>query len=285
LNPYRTDPMAFQLFEPKASGMPEDYYIDAVPASGERMLVAWSAQGLNDNWLISPALSGLEQTISFKAKSFTIAYPESFEVLYSTTDKALESFIAVDAVEGYPADNRVPETWTEYKASLPAGAKYFAIRHTAYDTYALYIDDIAFEAAGAVPADLEILGFRPYIDGECAAELCTETTFSQEFTQSGKHSARVSAVYNHGESRACEAVEADVTMSGVENVSTGTSISLNGNILSVKAPAGTVVTVTNALGQTIVKTTTDLSGNLETVLPTGLVIVKSGTETAKYVVY
>ncbi len=284
LNPHRTAPMAFQLYEPKASGMPEDYYIDAEPASGDRMLVAWSAQGLNDNWLISPALAGTEQTISFKAKSFTIAYAESFEVLYSTTDKDIDSFTAVD-VEGYPANGMVPEDWTEFKATLPAGALYFAIRHNAYDTYALYIDDIAFEACGDVPADLELLGYKPYIDDESCTDLCTATTFAQEFAVSGTHTARVSAIYNRGESRACEAVTADVTASGVDNLADGATISLAGKVLTVKAPTGTVVTVSNALGQTIVEASTGTSGLLETTLPAGVAIVKVATTTAKYVVY
>ena len=64
-----------------------------------------------------------------------MAYPESFRVLYSTTDKLPDSFIEVDAVENYPANGVVPEEWTEFKATLPAGAKYFAINHDAYDTY------------------------------------------------------------------------------------------------------------------------------------------------------
>lgn len=279
LNPYRTAPMAFQLYEPKASGMPEDYLVDVDPASGDRLLVAWSAQGLNDNWLISPKLPGLEQTISFKAKSFTIAYAESFEVLYSTTDKSLSSFVSVTTVD------YVPEIWTEYNVTVPAGAKYFAIRHNAYDTYALFIDDIAFEAAGEVAADLEILGYKPYIDGICAADLCPETSFVKEFNSSGKHSARVTAVYNHGESRACEPVEAEIIITGVEDVTTEAVISLTGNVLTVKAAADTTVTVTDALGRYIVKAATDNNGNFSTTLPAGLVIVKAGAATAKYVIY
>ena len=64
-NPYRTSPMAFQLFDPVKAGVPEESLIDAEPHSGATMLVAWSTKGTNDNWLISPELSGEAQTVSF----------------------------------------------------------------------------------------------------------------------------------------------------------------------------------------------------------------------------
>ena len=86
-NPYRTQPMAYQLYNPVTAGVPEEYLIDVPPHSGETLLVAWSTNGPNDNWLISPELSGAAQTVSFWARSFTIAYGEEFEVYYSLTGK------------------------------------------------------------------------------------------------------------------------------------------------------------------------------------------------------
>ena len=58
LNPYRTSPMAFQVYDPVLAGVPQDYLIDVEPHGGDRFLAAWSCQGLNDNWLISPELDG-----------------------------------------------------------------------------------------------------------------------------------------------------------------------------------------------------------------------------------
>lgn len=57
-NPYQTQPQAFQLFNPVKAGVPDNYMIDIQPHSGQQLLVAWSAQGLNDNWLISPGTVG-----------------------------------------------------------------------------------------------------------------------------------------------------------------------------------------------------------------------------------
>lgn len=284
-NPYRTQPQAFQLFDTKKSGMSPDSYIDAEPFSGERMLVAWSAQGQNDNWLISPALSGNEQTISFRAKSFTIAFPETFEVLFSTSGKALQDFVRIENVENYPEDDVVLEDWVEYKAALPEGARYFAIRHTAYDTYALYIDDIAFEAAGEAPSDLELLGYKPYVDGTAVCETIVATNVAVPFTESGKHSARVSAVYNYGESRACEAVEADVIVTGVANVTTATSISLVGRLLTVSGARGTAIDVFGADGKLIFQGSIKAEGNLTVELPSGICVVNAGGVTAKCIAF
>ena len=67
--------MAFMVFNPEELGVNVDEYPQFKPASGKQFLIAMSAQssstrkGHNDDWLISPKLSGEAQTISFKAKN------------------------------------------------------------------------------------------------------------------------------------------------------------------------------------------------------------------------
>ena len=219
-NPYRTYPMAFQLYNPVLAGVHEDYLVDATPHSGNTMLVGWSAVGLNDNWLISPTLTGNEQTISFWALGFTVAYPESFEVLYSTSNMDIESFTRIENVVNYPENGIVPETWTEYKATLPEGAKYFAIRMTSNDSYALYIDDISFMAAGAIPADTELVGYNIYLDGNKLNENPIQSTTFVDSSEKtvGEHAYRVSAVYNNAESRLCDPVVITIEDAGITSI-------------------------------------------------------------------
>ncbi len=210
LNPYRTQPQAYQLFTPSESGIPEEQYLDADPHSGKSMLVAWSCDRVNDNWLISPALSGAAQTLSFWAKSFTSGYPESFEVLVSYTDAETTSFELLTTVD------EAAETWTEYTVALPEGAEYFAIRHTSYDTYALYLDDFTFDEAGVVPSDATLEGYNVYCDGVKLNDApVAEASYSHE--GSGVLTFRVSAVYSVGESRPCEALTVD-TATGIATV-------------------------------------------------------------------
>ena len=218
-NPYRTYPMAYQLYNPEVAGVAPEFLVDVPPHSGSQLLIGWSCQGQNDNWLISPQLPGTAQTISFFARSFTIGFPESFEVLYSTTDTALESFKKIDAVENYPANNEVPEQWTEFKASLPEGTKYFAIRHMSYDSYALYIDDITYIGGPAVPEDFKLLGYNIYRDGtKVNSDLIAGTSYTDGLDTAGTYRYRVSTVYNYGESRHSEAVEAVVENSGIGDI-------------------------------------------------------------------
>ncbi len=237
-NPYRTQPMAYQLYNPVLAGVPESYMADVPTHSGSQMLVAWSTNGLNDNWLISPELSGNEQTISFYAKSFTIAYAESLEVLYSTTGTDTESFTLAQSQAS------VPEDWTEYTVTLPAGAKHFAIRHTANDTYALMLDDISFEAAPALPADLAVEGYNLYRNGVLVNDTPIASTSTTDMpldsdTADGTYevSYQVSVVYNHGESAACEPVVVPVLVTGLADIDAAQGTATYYNMQGMRVPA------------------------------------------------
>lgn len=281
-NPYSNLPMAFQLYDPVKAGVPDSYLIDATPHSGNTMLVAWSAQGLNDNWLVSPELSGKAQTVSFYAKSFSIAYPESFEVRYTTTDIDGEFFL-VD-VENYPEDGAVPEDWTEFKAALPEGAKHFAIRHTAYDTFALYIDDISFEAAPELAADTRLEGYNVYRDGVSLSSTPVEgTEFADTPAREGEYAYRVSAVYNNGESRASDPVVVALASSGIGNIDASAIIITGGDCICVEGAEGLCVWVAAVDGKTVYRTDSATASMCVTV-PAGVYLVKAGERVSKVIV-
>ena len=284
-NPYRTMPMAYQLYDPVLAGVPSDYLPDMPPHSGNTLLVAWSTNGLNDNWLISPELSGAAQTISFFGKSFTIAYAESFEVLYSTTDKNPESFKVIGNVENYPESNMVPESWTEFKVALPEGAKYFAIRHNAYDTYALMLDDFTFEATGALPADTELTGYNIYRNGKKLNDSPVSATEATDKPgAAGIYAYSVSAVYNNAtESKACSPIDVEVkntTGVGAAVAAEGISITASVSAITVKGAQGRNVTVADAAGATYHSAVATSESEL-IALPAGFYIVKAGNTTAK----
>lgn len=283
-NPYRTSPMAFQLFNPATAGVPDESMIDAAPHSGQTMLVGWSAQGQNDNWLISPALSGRQQTVSFFAKSFTIAYAESFEVYYSTGGTAIADFIRIDDVNGYPADNRVPEEWTEYSFSIPEGATHFAVRHTSDDTYALYLDDFTFESGGALPFDIALTGYNVYRNGvKIVDEPVAGTTHIDTAVTPGAHDYHLTAVYNHGESAISEVCHVVHTQSGIAGVEsqTATVIAADGCIIITGAESLNV-TVSAVNGICL---HSGVAGNTVKVnTGTGIFIVTVGDDTIKMAV-
>lgn len=244
-NPKRTEPMAFQIWDPVKAGVPSYYLADMPVHSGDAMLVAFSAQGQNDNWLISPRLSGNAQHISFWGRGFSVAFPEEFEVYTSSADASLASFVKVDNVANYPANGVVAEDWVEYSIDVPAGTQYFAIRHTAYDSYALCLDDISFESAGQFPADLEIKGYNVYrdrtlvTDAPVAGEGHTDADLPK-----GTYTYHVSAVYSHGESRASAPVSILHNTSSADDIAAaGIAVSASHGVITVSGAKGKNVTI------------------------------------------
>ena len=79
-----------------------------------------------DNWLISQLLTGEEQTISFWGNNVrgNKNTTETFNVLTSSTDNQPASF---NKIGTYAQESG---TWKEVTVKLPAGTRYFAIRHT-----------------------------------------------------------------------------------------------------------------------------------------------------------
>ncbi len=141
-----------------------------------------------DHWLISPELAGAAQTISFYARAITGQYgAETFEVLASSTDKNPSSFTIVGS-----AYSTEETEWTAFSAELPAGTKYFAIRHTAKDIFGLLVDDVTYSVGSVAPASFNI-----YVDA-AAAGTATETTAELKDLAYGNHVFAVTAVYANG---------------------------------------------------------------------------------------
>ena len=248
-NPYQTQPMAFQLFDNVVAEVPESYQIDAVANSGQRYMLAPSAQSAtNNNWLISPRLSGNAQTVTFYAKSYTTAWPETFSVYYSTGDNSVESFTTkVDDVTGFTAAGEVPETWTLFTVSLPEGATYFAINHDCYDTLALFVDDVTYEAAPTMPEDLAVTGYYVFRNGEqITAEPIAEVTYTDTPIAAAEPSGdyeltyTVVPVYNYGISAVSNA--ASVTLSHSDVAITVADAAADSavyyNLQGIRIPAG-----------------------------------------------
>lgn len=157
-----------------------------------------------NDWLISPELSGKQQTVSLWARSYLASgdysFPETFEILYSTTDTARASFTR--ATGGL--FQNIPDTWTEYSAELPEGAKYFAIHYTSIDKFAAFFDDVTYSVAAP-----QITGYIIYRDGEAVDTVAAGTTTWTGTTPSAGSSYQVVVEYDNGYSAPVSA--ADVT--------------------------------------------------------------------------
>ena len=143
-----------------------------------------------DNWLISPHLSGREQTISFWVNNFPQqGYgTETFQVWTSTTntDKTSFQMIGSDYTQS-------TGQWTKIEVQLPEGTTYFAIRQntSASQAFIFMLDDISFEVANCASS------YRIYREENLIGST-TATTFTDQGVADGNHNYAVTAVYPDG---------------------------------------------------------------------------------------
>lgn len=218
-----------------------------MPHSGNQYLAALARfdNGTTDDWAISPELSADAQTVSFYAKSYHASYPERIEVYYSTGSLNPDDFVSAGlTVESLPAD------WTKYEVALPAGARYFAIRSCATNSFMLMLDDITYRPASS--HNLTLAGYNVYRDGLRVNDGLVATPSYLDYPEvddSAIVNWAVTAVYNNGESRPSNT--ATVTVTGIDGVTTDVVIRATGGEIRISGAAGEQVTVTTAAGLTI----------------------------------
>ena len=187
-------PMAWMPFNVANQALPGEVASVYQPHSGNQFMISTCVSDGDpipdtDHWLISPELTGNEQEISFFARVITDSYgDETFEVLYSTTDTDVDSFISLENMWISAT------SWTEFRFLLPEGTKHFAIRHTSRDVFGLLLDDVTMEHAATAPA-----GYNIYVDG-----VMVGTTADLDYVMTiadladGKHTFAVTAIYDSG---------------------------------------------------------------------------------------
>lgn len=209
-------PMAYQVFNPMMLGFPTYDELGQrsmyATHSGQQMLCSFcDLDAYNDDWLISPQLTGKCQEISFFAKSYTTYYGlENFVVYTSRTGTAIGDFNQLSELEMAPGD------WSRFVYTLPEGTKHFAIRCVSIDKFALCIDDVKYTPLSDNPVDLEVRGFNIYRDGDLAA---TVDAGQREYSLpvDAIHSeVRISALYDAGESALSAPI--DFTVGGVDQI-------------------------------------------------------------------
>lgn len=215
--PNNGQPFAYIVFNPTATDWDQEAQQAEVlkPHSGNQYLASFCAyQKANDDWLISPELTGNAQTVSFWVKTESSTYGlENFEVLYSSTDKEIKSFKRIGDVREAPQTE-----WTEVSVELPEGAKYFAIRCVSNDKFMFMLDDITY--IGAKNYDATPLAYNVYRDGKMIARVdAAKTTYTDdEPIPAEEHTYFVTVVYSKGESAPSNKVT--LMTLGIDNVTT-----------------------------------------------------------------
>lgn len=262
--PHMKEAVSFIVFNPwQVSGISSnemDLFASVFnPRSGKQFMLANAATidtGTPTNdWLISPALSGEEQTVSFWVKApndnvtnndqYQNAGPETFDVYYSEDDNNPSSFIKINKESLEATCN-----WTKHEIDLPEGALYFAVVYTttggltAYNFEPNYfcVDDVTYKTG-----DLKVMGYNVYRDGELAKKLDANTTTWTDTEASGTHTYVVITVYANGESLASNTVGVG-DWTGIDDI--------------VVAPNNANAPVYNIAGQRVGNNLNDVKGGI-----------------------
>lgn len=185
---------AFQVFKPEDTDLTDEQKSVLTPHSGSQYMAAfkdelYSGDGSSNNdWLISPPLSGAAQKISFYAFTPNVDLgAEQLEVLYSTTNRDTANFIPLKT-EGIST-----VAWIKYSFSLPDGARYFALRYKSKGNTGLFIDDVTYKSGTPV-----VDSYNIYRDNVLIAS--TPTPGYLDADADGKGRYKVTVNYVQGES-------------------------------------------------------------------------------------
>ena len=282
--PNMGEPFAFICFNPGYLGIQtgEGGNVQLTPHSGDQFLAAFSALDstlqpvVNDNYLVSPELSGKAQTVSLWCKAVNADWaPEKFQFMYSDSSDDPEEFKPIGSVKEVGAE------WTQFTFELPEGALYFCIHNVSDQKFVFMLDDIEFTARTP-----EIAGYNVYCDGTRVGELNAAATSTVDYPQEiGQHDYYVTVVYDMGESRLSNLARVTTTaISGVEGVNAliPAAYGVKGAVKVVN-PAREAVTVFGADGKVLFNSaSTDI--NVSIPASAGPAIVRIGSRTAKVIV-
>ncbi len=243
-------PKAFIVVEPG----PQDasWYSGNVAYSGNRYLAAWGLMSgeANDDWAISPALSGMAQSITFYAKSLWMEDGgESFRFLYSTGSLNPDDFIEIAKVDAVPAE------YTLYSYDIPEGAVYFAINCVSPMGGGFYVDDVTFVSQES-GAPLGLIGYNIYRDGaKVNTEVYAENSYTDMITERGTYEYLVTAIYDRGESMPSEKVSVNVTELGIDLPgASAIRVTAGRGTITVSGAAGLPISIVAADGKTVAQT-------------------------------
>lgn len=229
--------------------------------------------GETSDWAISPELYGGAQTVSFYAKSYSKTYPEKIEVYYSTGSLEPKDFVLI---EGSTVDP-VPDAWTEFSVEVPEGAKHFAIHSCAQGSFMLMVDDVTFIPAGGAAADLSIVGYDIYRNGEKVnAEPVAECEYTDAAGKAGDV-YQVTVIYNKGVSAGSN--EAAAT-SALDELTAGVKVATAQGTIIVTGAEGLDVTVVAVDGKVLYAA----KGDATVAVETGVYVVKAGDKIVKVLV-
>lgn len=266
--PYLNQPLAWMTWSANEAGCPTA--AAWTPYDGEKCLIAFGNYGADatgrtnndpvNDWFISPEVKGGTE---FSLYALSNEATSTLEIRTSATDDKPESFTNLVKTVNFANASE----WTEVKTTLPADAKYVAIR-TNNNGFGIMVDNIQYTEAKAP----QLKSYNVYNGTELASNV--GETFAK-IASNGTYA--VSAVYDLGESELSNTV--GVT-TGINDLDANAATVMGGNkTITVSNAQGNSVTVYSAAGQKVafIVAANDTTVNVES----GVYIVKVGAKTFK----
>lgn len=226
-----SSPKAFFVWNPTYAN-----YNYHKPHGGQQCLFAMEAMfAQNDDWAITPELSGAAQTLSIWIGSPW--YTEPFEFYYSTTGTEVSDMIFFGSYTLSGPGNWSGTVWQQYDVELPEGAKYFGVRYIGNTLFAIEIDDVTYQGHRVVSGDdLQIVGYNIYRNGvKLNDEPVAELTYA-DAAPAEENLYTVRAVYAAGESLDSNSAYVANTV-GITAVSSDASAKRNYDIMGRRSEA------------------------------------------------
>ncbi len=216
--PTEGEPFAFQIYNKnevyeKRNNLPGNI---EEPHSGNQMAFNMGmpndVAGANDDWLISPELSGNAQKIEFYYNIPNNTTNAKMAILTSTTGNDITDFTcqAGDTLTLANNDGKWHLGYAD-ESTVKEGTKYFAFHVISDHAFYLFIDDVKYQ-----PALKAITGYNVYVDGKFVGTVPAGTTSYNYNNDGSNHDFNVTVNYENGESSFSNT--ASVVVTGIEAV-------------------------------------------------------------------
>lgn len=275
-------PRAWEVIDAKELGVMNDERL--CPHSGNKYIMARSIAydeetedpRQNADWLVSPEVVG-GSTLGFWYGTISAQYDEYVELWVSYTDDNIGSFSKARSFHKSGSDS-----WEYVEVSLPANAKYFALKYVGWGHFGAMLDDISF-----VPVNLltwDIKHYNVYRDGSLYQSGVDATSFVDACGDENHYYNVTTVVDNEG--KELEGILSNTWYgwsTDIDDITTLTGVYGEKGAIAVKGHASKQMAVYGTDGK-FIRLVTIGSDSERVAADAGVYIVKVGNAVAKVIV-
>ena len=200
-------------------------------------------------------------------------------ISYSTTDTDPDSFIPLNGGN----DITVSDNWKHIEATVPEGARYFAVNLKLSRMFFM-LDDFTYAAHDGSLDPLTLKGYNVYRNGEkINGELVPDNNYVDTDAPKGENTYKVTAMYEQGESRYSNEVTVNTAQTGIESISAmQATVTAGTGEISVASNSTAAVAIYSIDGRKVASGTVAVKASFA--VPAGAYVVTVGGKATKVIV-